>query len=285
MPTLYNLNLTIKDTDYDLTTGLLAQLLPTGWQEITKPTGETDLKLYSHDPKELDQIKTTLEELITPLALSTSSLAEENWFTAWQENFKPIICGEHFVILPPWLEEEQSQFEPKIPIIIEPKNAFGTGQHETTALCLTMLSSLYDQQKLDPKSYFLDLGTGSGILAIACAKLGLKGLAIDNDPDAIQNTQENSRRNQVEDKITPILGSIDAVAEQKFDLILANILANPLIAMSQSIVGCLKQPGHLILSGLLNIQADNVSAAYQKLGLPKEVRQELGEWSALYFTK
>ena len=120
-------------------------------------------------------------------------------------------------------------------------------------------------------------------MAIACAKLGLKGLAIDTDADAIANTHENSSLNQVKDKITPILGSIETVRNQKFDLILANILAEPLINMAKDITNCLTKPAHLILSGLLGIQADKVSQAYQNLGLTSFSRLDSGEWSALYF--
>ena len=283
MPTLYNLNITIKDSDYDRAIAILAQALPDGWEEVTLNNGDTQFKLYAHDSKILALIKESFTQEISNLIFATNNREEEDWLAGWKKNFQPVLCGNHFVILPPWLEEKKPQFQPRIPIIIEPKNAFGTGQHETTALCLQILSDLYDQDKINPSMEFLDLGSGSGILAIACAKLGLTGLAIDNDQDAITNTQENAKINQVEEKISTILGSIDQVEDKKFDLILANILAEPLIHMANPISLALKQSGQMILSGLLTIQAAKVQSAYEHCHLNLAANQTCGEWSALHF--
>ena len=192
-----------------------------------------------------------------------------------------MCCGKQFVVLPPWLADTPD-FPGRTPILIEPKSAFGTGHHATTALCLRVVSDLLEAGRLQAGQHFLDLGTGSGVLGIGCCKSGLTGEGLDIDPLAVDNALENRVLNAVApENFTVAEGSIGAVAGKRFDLVLANILARPLIEMAADIVRACRLGGCLVLSGLLEIQADGVAAAYRAQGLPEPRRIIDGEWAAL----
>ena len=169
----------------------------------------------------------------------------------------------------------------RIPIIIEPKTAFGTGYHETTALCLAVISSLYAKGVIRAGMRFLDLGTGSGILGLACTKLGLAGEGLDIDLAAVENALENRCANAIDPADFAMrLGGVEE-ASGPYDFIVANILAAPLREMPPAIAAL--HPPTLVLSGLLDIQADAVEAAYLEQGYGKARRLIRGEWAALVF--
>lgn len=159
--------------------------------------------------------------------------------------------------------------------------AFGTGSHPTTALCLELISRLEDEGRLNPAMNFFDLGTGSAILAIALAKLGMKGVGVDIDPQSIVCAQENIDNNDV-DGIILSVGSADCIdASLKYDLVVANILSGPLIELCPDVTARLKENSILILSGILVEQAENVAATYIKTGLPAPEIFTQGEWAGL----
>ncbi len=189
------------------------------------------------------------------------------------------------MILPSW--EEYLEDETKLfPIYIEPKMAFGTGHHPTTCLCLEAVAELWAQKKITPQFKFLDVGTGSGILSIACAKLGLRGHGLDIDQYAIDNAIENIKLNLVEKSVLLSVGSLDSLKrESAYDLIMANILAQPLKYLAKSLADHLKANGFLILSGILNKQEDSLIKIYQKNQLQNLCVLRHGEWSALVWTK
>ena len=210
-----------------------------------------------------------------------SELEETDWLAAWRQFFTPVCCGNHFVVLPPWLADTQD-FPGRTPILIEPKSAFGTGHHATTALCLRVVSDLLEAGRLQEGQHFLDLGTGSGVLGIGCCKFGLTGEGLDIDPLAVDNAVENRALNAIApENFTVAEDSIGAVTGKQFDLVLANILARPLTEMAADIVRVCRPGGCLVLSGLLEIQADGVTAAYKAQGLPEPCRIIDGEWAAL----
>jgi ribosomal protein L11 methyltransferase len=212
--------------------------------------------------------------------METDSVDNADWGSAWKKYFTPIPIGSRFVVLPPWSTERPQQAEP---ILIEPKMAFGTGHHQTTALCLHGMVRLADEDRIKPGRSFLDLGTGSGILAIAAVKLGLTGLGLDIDPVAIDNARENAALNHVQKELELAVGSIEAVQDRCFDLILANILANPLMDMAAPITAALSRPGVLMLSGILRDQAEHVTAAYMAQGLPRPEISFAQEWALIVF--
>ena len=207
------------------------------------------------------------------------ALEAQDWLSAWRQFFTPVCCGSRFVVLPPWLAESPD-FPGRTPVLIEPKSAFGTGHHATTALCLGVVSDLLDQGRIASGQTFLDLGTGSGVLGIACCKSGLSGLGLDIDPLAVDNALENRELNQVRG-FDAALGGIEAAVGRSFDLVLANILARPLMELAPAVGAARKPHGCLVLSGLLEIQADGVEAAYKAQGLPTARRVIEGEWCAL----
>jgi ribosomal protein L11 methyltransferase len=174
----------------------------------------------------------------------------------------------------------------KLALEIDAGIAFGTGRHQTTRGCLELIERL----AATPPSRPLDLGCGTGILALAMAKLwGVAVIAADNDPDAVAVTRQNAERNGLQGLIRPLRSEGYAAAALKragpFDLIAANILARPLIEMAPDLARHLMPGGRAILSGLLIEQENEVLAAHRALGLRCEARQHHGDWSALLLRK
>ena len=281
MKTIHRLEIVVAESDYDCATGLLALEVPFGWEERSLPTGETRFRVHCEQKDFLERLQQLLKQTVPAAESALSELEETDWLAAWRQFFTPVCCGNHFVVLPPWLADTQD-FPGRTPILIEPKSAFGTGHHATTALCLRVVSDLLEAGRLQQGQHFLDLGTGSGVLGIGCCKFGLTGEGLDIDPLAVDNAVENRALNAIApENFTVAEGSIDAVAGKQFDLVLANILARPLTEMAADIVRACRPGGCLVLSGLLEIQADGVTAAYKAQGLPEPRRIIDGEWAAL----
>lgn len=281
MKTIHRLEIVVAESDYDCATGLLALEVPFGWEEQSLPTGETRFRVHCEQKDFLERLQQLLKQTVPAAESALSELEETDWLAAWRQFFTPVCCGNHFVVLPPWLADTQD-FPGRTPILIEPKSAFGTGHHATTALCLRVVSDLLEAGRLQQGQHFLDLGTGSGVLGIGCCKFGLTGEGLDIDPLAVDNSVENRALNAIApENFTVAEGSIDAVAGKQFDLVLANILARPLTEMAADIVRACRPGGCLVLSGLLEIQADGVTAAYKAQGLPEPRRIIDGEWAAL----
>ena len=281
MKTIHRLEIVVAESDYDCATGLLALEVPFGWEEQSLPTGETRFRVHCEQKDFLERLQQLLKQTVPAEESALSELEETDWLAAWRQFFTPVCCGNHFVVLPPWLADTQD-FPGRTPILIEPKSAFGTGHHATTALCLRVVSDLLEAGRLQQGQHFLDLGTGSGVLGIGCCKFGLTGEGLDIDPLAVDNAVENRALNAITpENFTVAEGSIGAVAGKQFDLVLANILARPLTEMAADIVRACRPGGCLVLSGLLEIQADGVTAAYKAQGLPEPRRIIDGEWAAL----
>ena len=275
---LIRIDLIVAENDLEAANGVLALAAPFGWEEESLPTGESRLRVHTEDAGWAKRFCSTLAATLPHVRVEKSRAPKTDWAVAWRDFFTPVECGRHFLVLAPWMNAS-SQCR-RIIIRIEPKTAFGTGHHPTTALCLAALSELLDQDKLTPAMRFLDVGTGSGILAIAAAKIGLTGLAVDIDSLAVDNACENAVANRVAGRIEIRQGSAIHTSE-RFDLILANILAQPLADMAPDLLARLKPNGRLILSGLLTHQAHAVESAYIALGLPPAQHAADGEWARL----
>ena len=212
--------------------------------------------LFSDDTSAEDIIA-QLKTRIAPKPLpphQSEILQDQAWERAWMDDFKPICFGERLWICPSWCEPPQ---ENAVNIKLDPGLAFGTGTHPTTALCLRWLDA-HAPQDLD----VIDFGCGSGILAVAAAMLGARQLwAIDHDPQAILATKENAQNNGVEHLI--IAGKANVTPKQAVDLILANILAQPLIELAPTFAQLTKPGGRIVLSGILDQQVDGIIATYQ----------------------
>ena len=209
------------------------------------------------------------------------SLVEEiDWVAKVERELTPITVDPYFIF---GSHIEKAPPKGAVAIKIDAGQAFGTGHHETTCGCLQAIETLCAQR---PPSNPLDLGTGSGILAIAIAKrLGISVTASDNDPIAIEVARENARLNGVREQIDlhvgEGIGAASLIEKAPYDLIVANILANPLVALSPEISGALTESGHAILSGILLDQAEAITITYLKNGLKLQQLIEVGDWVTL----
>ncbi|MDR2161467.1 MAG: 50S ribosomal protein L11 methyltransferase [Desulfovibrio sp.] len=266
----------------DLVCAHLALHAPHGWEEQTPEGGGTRYIIHSGRPNFCSDLARGLAGLFPTLVFQEETVKEENWQEAWKEFFTPVEAGR-FLVLPPWMRELDTAG--RIPIVIEPKTAFGTGHHASTALCLEALSRLFVDGRISAGMRFLDLGTGTGILGIAAALLGLNGQGLDIDPVAVDNAIENGKGNGLSSaRFLVEMGGLDA-ARGPCRLILANILAGPLIDLAPGLSALLSpQGGALILSGILETQAEAVARAYTACGLPRPFRLAREEWTALIFT-
>ena len=280
-PALFRLGIVAEDDDFDRVSGLLALHAAFGWEEESLPGGETRFTVHCESEEHLLRLQDRLRATAPRADTTLERVERQDWLAAWRQFFTPVMCGSRFVVLPPWLAEG-GDFADRTPIIIEPKSAFGTGHHATTALCLRVLSELLDSGRVAPGGHFLDLGTGSGVLGIACARSGLSGLGLDIDPLAVSNARENRELNRTDAAVFEgAEGGVEQAAGRRFDLVLANILARPLMEMAAPLAAARAADGCLVLSGLLERQADAVEAAYRAQGLPSARRVVDGEWCAL----
>lgn len=197
---------------------------------------------------------------------------DEDWLTAWKRELTPVEAGR-LVVRAPWHPPAEGREE----VVIEPGMAFGTGHHETTRLALEALS-----EAVRPGMRVLDLGTGSGVLAIAAAKLGAQTVAVDIDPVAVAAARENAERNRVAIEVRK--GSLEA-APGPFDLIVANLYAELHTRLATGYRERLAPGGTALLTGILVAKAGAVEAAARAAGLAKTREAQEGEWSLLAFTK
>lgn len=224
---------------------------------------------------------------ISGWAYDVSPLEDRDWVSESQKLLAPVRAGRFLV----YGSHDKDKADPSlINLQLDAGQAFGTGKHETTAACLTLIDQLTEKPET-----LLDIGTGSGVLALAACKLWPDVIAMgtDIDPIAVDVAEENAGINAVarrsSEQQRPGLALIVAdgmqdarlQAEQPYDLVVANILAGPLIEMAADITTAVKGKGTLILSGLLITQAADVLAAYEAQGLKLVAREESGEWAAL----
>ena len=197
-----------------------------------------------------------ISQAITPKQLPDhriSPLEDKDWEREWMDNFKPMPFGERLWIVPSWTEAPHPD---AVNILLDPGLAFGTGTHPTTDLCLQWL----DKHGAEHDEV-IDYGCGSGILAVAAAKLGATHVwAVDNDPQALIATRDNADKNDVIEKITAVLP--DAFPNVKTPLLLANILAQPLMDFAERFATHVIPGGHIVLSGILAEQAEQVADCY-----------------------
>ncbi|PYS48019.1 MAG: hypothetical protein DMF68_14430 [Acidobacteria bacterium] len=205
--------------------------------------------------------------------MSLREVADRDWLGEWKKSWQPVEVGERFLVAPPWSEISDSQG--RIILRIEPGMAFGTGTHETTRLCLAAI------EKYFKGGSFLDVGTGTGILSIASAKLfpTARIQACDVDAEAIEIARENARLNDVAERIRFRVGTVDETTASA-NLTCANLTADVIVPLLPALVGV--TCGRLILSGILDSQIELVHSRLQELGIkePIEIATD-GEWIAL----
>ena len=205
--------------------------------------------------------------------LTLHYVEEADWANAWKAFFKPMRVGRHLVVTPPW--ETPDLGPDDIPIVIDPGMAFGTGSHPTTQLCLAGLEDF-----VRPGHSVADVGTGSGILAIAAAKLGaVSVIANDNDTLAVKIAQENADVNEVN-----VLAQ-ESLPDGQYDVVVANILADVIIGLGPDLYERLLPGGTLIASGIIDTRAGGVQASLEALGLTHLETRRQGEWVAIFFRR
>ena len=217
------------------------------------------------------------------VGLAVSEIPDEDWSRTWKEHFKPLQVGRRFLVSPTW---EAVHCGPERLIIrIDPGRAFGTGHHESTRLCLEWLESCRELVPGSARMSLLDIGTGSGILAIGAALLGFaEVVGIDNDPEAVKVAEENVLLNGLSEKIRLLCATPEGVSGS-FDVVISNVECKPLMRMSETIASKVRGEGLLALSGILIEQADEVGAEYEKRGLRPAGAKTAGEWVLLAFQK
>ncbi|MGA1692062.1 MAG: 50S ribosomal protein L11 methyltransferase [Burkholderiaceae bacterium] len=214
------------------------------------------------EPQAWWQALTVALPVLAASPMQAHAVEESDWVSLSQSSFEPIVIRDVLWVGPHWhITPDAFRQPPRWHLSIDPGMAFGTGGHPTTQLCLEALLTIFSQPSASAPTQVLDLGCGSGILAIAAAKLGARHvLAVDIDPMALQTTRHNADINGVAAQLT--VADARTPIPNSFDLVLANILAQPLKLLAPMILGAVASHGGLVLSGLLTRQEDEVRAAY-----------------------
>jgi ribosomal protein L11 methyltransferase len=204
------------------------------------------------------------------------TVADQDWLAEWKKGYEPIAIGRSMLICPSW-RLDQARNTDRVVIEIDPGMAFGTGTHETTRGCLEMLEKYWEGGSL------LDVGTGTGILAIAAIKLrpGSRVAGFDVDPEAVEVALENAAINGVADDIEIEVNKLSSYHGQEFDIVLANLTADVIIPLAAEFPQVLKPQGALIVSGVLNEQTDDVLAALESHNLSVIEMKPDGEWMTI----
>lgn len=263
-------------------------------EDAGTPAGPITVRAYLEIDDRIEETRQKLEEAlyylgrIQPLPPAVyKQIADENWMEAWKQHYRPILIGQRLVILPAWMNSPDPN---RVAIKIDPGMAFGTGTHPTTQLCLELLEKDIDDRPptRDQPSSVIDVGCGSGILSIAAIKLGAKAaLGVDIDSDSIKNARENAKINHLGDALILAVGSVQEVLEGRFPfrkapLVIANILAPVILRLLEvGLADLVEENGTIILSGILQEQAQSVIEAGQAKGLRLNEQRQLGDWVAL----
>ncbi|MCB0247497.1 MAG: 50S ribosomal protein L11 methyltransferase [Anaerolineae bacterium] len=210
-------------------------------------------------------------------------LEEQDWANAWKASYAPLPVGERLIIVPAWLADDEAVLEAargRLPVILDPGMAFGTGLHPSTRLCMAAL-----ERAVQPGDAVLDVGCGSGVLSIAAGRLGAVSiLATDIDPIAVEATVENCQRNGLTHLVQARAGSLPSLDErpQGWPVVVANILAEVIVLLlDEGMADLLAADGVLIMSGIIEPRAEAVLAALQRHDLRLVERVEEGDWVAL----
>jgi len=203
---------------------------------------------------------------------------EDDWANNWKQYYKPTKVGEHIVVKPTWEDYEEKPGE--VVVELDPGMAFGTGTHETTRMCIKAL-----EKKVEKDTTVFDIGTGSGILSIAAAKLGAKHVVgVDLDPVAVESAKKNLEFNKV-NNIQILYGDLMEVVEGKANIVVANILADIIMFLSEGVRAFIEDEGYFIASGILNTQRDKVTDKLKALDFKIEEVMEDGEWICIIAKK
>jgi len=243
---------------------------------------ETDLEAgITHASVFLEEAPSRKELKVALPRFTVRKLAPQNWAESWKRHFKPIEIGAKLLIKPSWIRRK-ARSDQRV-IILNPGLSFGTGQHPTTRFCLEQIVAFRDEQRVQS---FLDVGTGSGILAIAAVKLGYKPVrGFDFDPVAVRIARANAAGNRVADRVRLFCKDVAAENSPKqYDLICANLLADLLLVQRDRLISWLKPGSRLVVAGILKSQFRNIEIAYQTVGLRQIASASEKEWKSAAFS-
>ena len=262
-------------------------------EDAGTPTGPIIVRAYLEIDDKIEETRQKLEESlyylgrIQPLPpASYRQIADQNWMEAWKQHYKPIVIGKRLVIVPAWMDSPDPD---RIPIKIDPGMAFGTGTHPTTQLCLELMEKQFAPASTGHRPMsVIDVGCGSGILSIAALKLGASAaLGVDIDAGSIVNARENANTNNVREGLVLGVGSVQEILDGQFPLrraplVVANILAPVIIRLfNVGLADLVEDGGVMILSGILQEQADGVIEAAGAKSLQLRETKQMGDWVAL----
>ena len=209
--------------------------------------------------------------------IEIARVKREDWAESWKRHFHPLEIGKTLLVKPSWSKKRPAKNQAVV--ILDPGLSFGSGQHPTTSFCLREIARCL---KSGTAQSFLDIGTGSGILAIAAAKLGYRPVhALDFDPESVRVAKENARKNRVADRLKLTRGDVTKLPRKparQFDLVCANLIANLLIAERRRMVNRLKPGGTLVLAGILAAEFGEVERAFAELKLKLRASRVENEW-------
>jgi ribosomal protein L11 methyltransferase len=256
-------------------------------EDIEEGKGIVEISAYFPVEADLNIVKESLRNYCSFLekylpAFSLGNIDEEevdhsSW-EVWRQFLKTVRVNEKVIVRPPWAEYQPDEDE--IVIEINPSMAFGTGHHETTRLCIRAMQEIIQNNKVGS---VLDVGCGSGILAISAVKLGADwALGLDDDPIAVKEAKENLQRNSVSDRVKLFCGQIENI-NGKFDLIVMNISAEAVLHCGEVIRSRLNSKGILITSGITSTRSDEVVSALEGMGFNLDSKMTDGGWVALVF--
>lgn len=289
--TLYKLSFQTTSKDAPLFGDALDEnVLASSWYEIDEDTDHWVMDATLNDEMDQSLICQQIKDIATRHGIATpeiiiEELPDMDWLEQTWKNFPPRQIGRFFIY------GSHTQIEIPDGLIgleINAATAFGSGEHETTTACINALTKMYNDGYAIQNP--LDMGCGSGILAMVIAKLwGIPVLAVDNDPESVRVTTTNAHMNDCSDLIHPLCneGFAGTIVKEKgkFDLIAANILAAPLCEMAPDMSECTPAGGKVVLSGLLIRQIESVRKAYEEQGFTFIDQHLIGDWAALVFEK
>ena len=240
---------------------------------LDKPRDIVIVHMYlapDENPAEvLPLFRERLDAAGVPYTLDTAGVQQEDWQNAWKKYYHAMDIGSRLALVPGWESDDTA----RIRITMDPGLAFGTGTHETTALCLELLDSL-----VQGGERVLDVGTGSGILAIAALKLGAREAdGVDIDPMCVRTAGENAERNGVDGRFRVLVGDLSDKAEGVYDIITANIVAAAILSLAPAVPALMAPGAKFICSGIIDERKDEVLAGLQASGLrPVEIKEKRG---------
>ena len=248
---------------------------------LAKPRDVVIIHIYlepgAQPAETLWAIQARMEAAGIPYTVRTAGVAQEDWQNGWRKYYHPMEIGRRLAVVPSW----QAYDTDRVKLLLDPGLAFGTGGHETTSLCLEALDELTAGGER-----VLDIGTGSGILAIAALKLGAAcAEGVDIDPVAVRTACENAALNGVAGQFTCLVGDLSDKASGTYQIITANIVANAIISLAPAVPGLLAEGGHFIASGIIDTRAQEVAQALAKAGLTIAQRKDKRGWVCFVCTR